>query len=348
MKKRNTNFMNRNILLIALMLVSSFGSYTWAQKDTIILKNNSIIDGKVKSIDKDNITLETNYSGNDIAFKLSEIKRINSQTKFSFKLKNGQNIVSSIHSLRGDSLTLNDPVSNRSVICKVGDIKHSSSYNSSFWSRFTASVGFGLNVAKANHATQFNTRNTLGYIDDNWTFDGFFNMIYTTQDSLASTKMTEGGVGVKYGLPHEWFLSAKLAFLSNSEQALKLRTSGRLGFGKNLIDKASILWSASLGASLLDEQFSNATARQQSAEAFAATEFKIMDLKNITFTTSLAVFPGITEKGRIRSDFKADIQYDLPHNFFIKGGTTYNYDNQPAAVGKDLDYNFMLTFGWKL
>lgn len=348
MKKRNTNFRNRNFLLIALMIVSSFGTYTSAQKDTIVLKNNSIIEGKVKSINKDNITLSTSYSGNDIPFKLSEIKRIDSQTKLIFKLKDGRKITSAIHASNTDSLSLFDQEQKNLVQCSLSDIKSTSSDIITFWSRFSATIGFGLNIAKANNTTQFNTRNTIGYYDDNWTFDGFFNMIYTTQESLPSTKMVEGGFGVKYALPRDWFLTTKIAFLSNTEQALKLRTSGRLGIGKNLIDKNSILWSVSLGASLLNENFSNNTGNQQSAEGFASTEFKIMDIKNFTFTTSWVVFPGITQKGRIRSDLKADIQYNLPRNFFIKGGTSYNYDNQPAAPGKDLDYNFMLTFGWKL
>lgn len=348
MKQQKALLSKRVLIFLILITGVSTGMKLRAQSDTIVLKNNSIIDGKVKSINKDYITLKTSYSGNTIDFKLSELKRIDTQSKYLFKLKNGKNIVSSIHSLGGDSLTLIDTEKGTSIKCKAGDIDQTSDFNSPFLSRFSASIGLGLTVAKANNTTQLNTRNTIGFTDDSWSFDGFFNMIYTTQDSLASTKMAEGGIGVKYGLPYEWFLSAKLAFLSNSEQALKLRTSGRLGFGKNIIDKNSILWSASLGASLLDEQFSNATARQQSAEAFAATELKVENIKNITFLTSWSVYPGITEKGRIRSDLKIDIQYNLPHNFFIKAGTTYNYDNQPAAVGKELDYNYMLTFGWKL
>jgi hypothetical protein len=64
--------------------------------------------------------------------------------------------------------------------------------------------------------------------------------------------------------------------------------------------------------------------------------------------TTVSVYPGITEKGRIRSDFKIDLSYDLPYDFYIKLGLTHNFDNKSSENASRIDYAFTTTFGWEL
>jgi hypothetical protein len=61
-------------------------------------------------------------------------------------------------------------------------------------------------------------------------------------------------------------------------------------------------------------------------------------------------YPGITESGRFRTDFNFDAKYEMPFDddFYIKFGITLNYDNQPAEVGKEIDYVIHTGFGWEL
>jgi hypothetical protein len=42
---------------------------------------------------------------------------------------------------------------------------------------------------------------------------------------VKETKRTEGGIAGKYYLQKDWYLAASLNFLSNTEQALNLRTT---------------------------------------------------------------------------------------------------------------------------
>ena len=62
--------------------------------------------------------------------------------------------------------------------------------------------------------------------------------------------------------------------------------------------------------------------------------------------TKITAFPGITEKGRFRTDFKMDLKYDLPLDFYVKGGFTFNYDNQPTAGAPETDYVLNTGLGW--
>jgi hypothetical protein len=60
------------------------------------------------------------------------------------------------------------------------------------------------------------------------------------------------------------------------------------------------------------------------------SELNIYDLGDVNLVFDLIVYPSITESGRWRSDITFDIKYDLPFDFFIKLGTTLNYDNHSA------------------
>jgi hypothetical protein len=60
------------------------------------------------------------------------------------------------------------------------------------------------------------------------------------------------------------------------------------------------------------------------------------------------LYPGFTEKGRLRADFKTDLKYDLPLDFYIKVGFTWNFDNQPATGSSEYDYVMQTGIGWSL
>ena len=42
-----------------------------------------------------------------------------------------------------------------------------------------------------------------------------------------------------------------------------------------------------------------------------------------------------------------DVKYDLPLDFYVKGGFTLNYDNQPTVGAGEVDYVLNTGFGWE-
>ena len=85
--------------LIGLSFFTSTVSY--AQKDSLILKNGNVIVGEIKSMDKGVLTIETPYSKNDFTIELSAIKEIYSSTSFLVTLKDGERINGTFRSADG-------------------------------------------------------------------------------------------------------------------------------------------------------------------------------------------------------------------------------------------------------
>jgi Protein of unknown function, DUF481 len=203
-------------------------------------------------------------------------------------------------------------------------------------------------VTKANNLFQYSVRSNLSYLADTWELSFFYNDIRSKQDSVAQTKRTEWGPSFKYFLPRDWYLNASLNFLSNTEQALELRTTGKLGVGKYLVHTNQAYFGIGAGLSYNNESFTNETEARSSLEGYVGLEANLFDMKDFSLYSSLYVYPSFTESGRWRSDFSLDTRYDLPLNLYLKVGGTLNYDNQPAIADNEVDFVFMFSVGWHL
>lgn len=83
-------------------------------------------------------------------------------------------------------------------------------------------------------------------------------------------------------------------------------------------------------------------------EAFVGLELNLFDFEDISLLSKVTAYPSLTESNRIRTDFSTDFKYDLPLDFFLKLGITYNFDSKPVEGASKDDYIIQTTFGWEL
>lgn len=333
--------------LLTAIALSCAGFKASAQKDSLVLSNGNTIVGEIKSMDKGVLVIETDYSKNDFSIEWLGVKEVYSSTRFLITLKDGSRINGNFKSTGTGSIVI-EGIEGEKIETALSELVYLKGLESEFWSRVHANIDLGLSLTKANNLRQYSMRSTAGYLADKWAADMYYNDNRSQQDSIAETKRTEGGISFKYYLQRDWFLMSDINLLSNTEQALQLRTTAKLGAGKYLIHTNKSYWGLGGGLSYNNESFSNETPGRNSAEAFFGTEFNLFDIGDLNLLSTWYVYPGITEAGRWRSDFKFDTKYDLPLDFYIKLGWTINYDNQPAIQGNETDYVFVISFGWEL
>ncbi len=332
------------VLAIALLCT---GFAVSAQNDSLILSNGNVMVGEMKSMDKSVLVIETDYSKNDFNVEWSGIKKIYTLNRFLITLRDGTRINGSIRSTDTGSVVI-EGTEGEKIETALIDIVYIKALETDFWSRAYASIDLGINLTKANNLRQYSMRSTAGYLADRWALDMYYNDIRSRQDSVEDTKRTEGGATYKYYLPRDWFLISSMNLLSNTEQALQLRSIANLGAGKFLVHTNKSYWGLVGGLSYNHETFSNDTPERNSAECFFGSELNIFDVGDLDLFSTWYAYPSLTEAGRWRSDFKLDTKYDLPLDFYIQMGLTLNYDNRPAVQGNEMDYVFVISFGWKL
>jgi hypothetical protein len=320
----------------------------FAQHDSLVFKNGDVMIGEIKSLDKGVLTIETSYSENDFTIEWSGIKEIYSVTRLLITFTDGSQINGTLRSEAGGKKIIVRNNEGGLTETTLDNIVYLKGLKSNFWGRMHGNIDLGLSVTKANHLVQYSVRSNASYLADRWVASIFYDDIRSTQDSVEATKRTETGASFTYILPKGWFTVVSLSTLSNTEQALDLRFTAKGGAGRYFVRTNKAYFSVGAGLSFNDETFTNGTAKRSSVEGYVGTKVNLFDIGDFSLLNDIFVYPSLTESGRWRVDFNLDTKYDLPHDFYVKFGITVNYDNRPAAVGKETDYVYVISLGWEL
>ena len=347
-----------------ILLLMPFAE-AFSQTDTLILSNKDVILGEVKSMDKGILIFKTDYSNVDFKIDWVKIRQIFSQTNYLITLSNGKRYNGKLKSLNDTIVEidtripervlefskidkeLEHPTGNREEV-RLGDIVYLNALEEGFWSRLSFNFDVGTNVTKANDLRQFTFNLGMGFLADRWKTNLTFNNLRSSQKEIEPIKRTELTFAYNYFLQNDWYLLYNLNLLSNTEQLLLLRNSNMLGAGKYLVHTNRVYLGFQGGFNLNNEKFNTQENSNRSAEAFIGAGYNIYDIGDLDLLSTLVVYPSLSTKGRLRSDFKLDIRYEFKFDLFFKIGTTLNYDNQPTEGASTLDYIFQTTLGWKL
>tara|TARA_R110002050_G_scaffold204327_1_gene339586 strand:- start:73040 stop:74047 length:1008 start_codon:yes stop_codon:yes gene_type:complete len=334
--------MKKQLILIFTFSLLNYVGFT---QDTISFINGDQIIGELKSLDRGVISFKTDYSDSDFKIEWKGVKTLSTATEFLITTSDGVRFTGSVSD--GDSTGLSLRTEEGVVKVPRHQIVYLKSLEDGFWSQVYAKVDVGFSLTKAKNLKQFNVNAGLGYLGEYWSMDARFNSLNSTQDSVAPTKRNDGGVTGNLFLPKDWFLTASVDYLSNTEQLLDLRLNGRVGLGYYLVHSNKWYWSVAGGTAFISENFASAEGDKKSMEAFFVTELNLFDFGDLSFFTKATAYPGITEKGRFRTDVNVDLKYDLPLDFYVKSGITVNYDNQPTTGASNVDYVFNSGIGWE-
>jgi hypothetical protein len=341
-------------LLFTLLILSIATQMLKAQTDSLVFYNGNYAIGEVKNMNRGVLTFETDYSDSDFKIEWEKIKEIYTVTYFLITTSDGNRYNGHVNTSEVGKImiTTND---NQQVKVNHDDIVWLDDVDKGFWSQLYASIDVGFDMTKANNFSQLSSRITLGYLAERWNLDGTYNTLFSRQDDVADINRTDGGVGYKYFLPKDWYPLVSVNFLSNTEQKLELRTTGKAGFGKFVIHTNRSYWGFSVGANYNNETYFStndtvpAADARQSWEGFLGTELNLFDIGDLNLSTKIFAYPSITEAGRWRTDFNFDARYEMPFDddFYIKLGVTINYDNRPVEGAAETDYILHTGFGWQ-
>ena len=335
--------------LIFLMMLLVISSITRAQNDTIISRDGDILVGEIKIMEKGVLILKTDYSDENFKIEWDGIGQVHTHRILLIMLSDGRRLNGSITSKPGDPpvVLISGPNGNL-IIDDLLEITYLKPIEKNFLGRLDASVELGYSFTKTKNHHQLNARSSVGYMAVIWGADGSFDLLRSIQDSVAPTKRTDASIGMRMFFNRSWFLALSNNFLQNDEQKLRLRSTTNLSAGHLFINNYVAYFGIGAGFAYNFESFTTDEPDEESVEGLIGFELNIFAHEDLSLLTTLKVYPSITVKGRIRSDFRFDIKYDLPLDFFIKLGFTDNFDNLPVAGASKHDYVISTTFGWEL
>lgn len=340
---------HRTIYKITLLVCiqSLLGQLVVAQTDSLLFIGGETLVGEIKSMDRGVLTIETSYSDDDFKVEWEKVERINTKTQLLITLSDNENVfLGTLHSVGQDTIEI---VTYDGMIFEsaLKEVVYLEPIEERFIERVSAQIDLGLDLAKAKNLQSLSSRVGIGYKTELWSTNFLLNTLRSSQDDTDPIQRIEGEANLRYILPRLWYAITSYSFLSNTEQKLDLRSNVQVGVGRFMLRTNSAYWGMKLGVNRNIEQYSNETEDRNSWEGYMGTELNLYDIGDFSMLLSIMAYPGITAKGRWRSDASLDIKYDLPYDFYIRVGTSLNFDNRPAEGASELDYVFQSGFGWE-
>ncbi len=333
-----------NKFLIILFLFTSICSFS--QNDSIKLKNSNVLIGEIKTLINGVLTMKTSYSDKDFKIEYIEVTEIYLDQLFLINLVNGAHYLGKVRSVSSEKVELiSEDATFETNIKNISQLKAS---GNKFFSRFTGNIDVSFNLTKANNFSQLNIGSSLNYVGQLWSFNSSYNALSSSQDSIDQIRRIEWSIDAQRFLFKEYFGIAQISFLSNTEQALEGRTTTLVGLGKDVIRTPRLYLKVIAGINYNIESYFDETLNKNSTEANIKAEYNMYEFGDLSLATDLVFYFSLSESKRFRTDYSLTLKYDLPWDFYIKSDFTFNYDNQPAVNGNDLDYIFNSGLGWEL
>lgn len=336
--------MKIRLLIICLTLMSTS---LFAQMDTIKLSNNDILVGSIEKMDRSILTFSTSYDDSDFKIKWGEVLEITSHQRFIISVTDGDRYTSKVSSVKGKDKIVEIDADGVMLEFELDDIVFIEPIGGTFLSRLTVDMDLGITVTKANDFKQLTTNLNATYLAYKWRARGLYKTVLSRQEGAADINRMDAELGGDYYLPHDWFVNAKAIYLANDEQLLDLRSTYQAGGGYYFIRNNSMFFNANAGIAYTTENFTSDAPDRNSTEGYVGLGFNKYAIGDLSIQTAAALYPSFSQSGRYRVDFNFDMKYDLPLDFYIRLGLSYNYDNKPVAGAEDSDYVFTTSFGWE-
>ena len=329
-------------LWVLLILIPAVNAR--AATDVVTTLTGERIVGEIKKVEKDVLTIETVYSDSDFKIEWDQIASIESDRQFLVETFDGRRLSGTLKvdaAKKGTVLVGN-------VSVPLAELAAMVPFERSFWSRFDAGFDFGYSMTQANSAKQFTLGGTLLYRDRQIVDTALANAFKSSQSNAPETQRWDFGNDFRYLLGDRWYANTTQDFMNSDEQGLDLRTTIGGGGGRYLFRSASQHLALGGGLAWTNEKYTDpAIPTKDSAEAYVGTEFMTEKLKFADLVTRFTYYPSLTIDDRYRINYKFDLDFNLPGDWYFRVGIFENFDSQPPPGLSRNDYGWSNSFGLK-
>ena len=334
-------------VIILLFSVLGVLNAVAAKTDIVILKNGDKITGEVKRMEYARLSFSTDAM-KTLSIQWDEIHFLRAKAVFRIELDSELDFSGSIDTdtlrnkmvIRFDSLAY---YTDFDQVVKIVPIKDT------FLERLKVSADLGFNYNKASDVADLTLNGNGTYRSWQYLHEIKFKATITGKKDENPYQNMNSSWDSKRFFIHRWFVNGFLGAERNTEFGLNLRLLLGAGGGKDVFRTNTNLLVAGGGLQVTQEWKKDSKGGSTNLEALAALRFLKFkyDEPEIDFDTSVAVYPNLTNFGRIRLSFESNLTWEIYKDLFWKLTFYDNFDNQPPTEGADKnDYGITLSFGW--
>lgn len=348
-RRRRTSLVCGRIGASAMGLAAAFLLLPEAisAQEFLIHANGDSINAEIKSFARGKLSYEIPGSST-ASLEFDKVATMGSPEDWDIELTGQRRVFGSI--LPGtESGTVRIVTVSDTLDVEISDIVSMTNVNKTLWSRFDGYLELGFNYAKANNATNLNFATRIDYRAPKWLFGVGLDSRFQDQDDAESFKRNQANLYGNYLLPRTWYVGAFTQLEQNQQLDLDLRfLLGAIG-GRDFLQSNRVEWNWLVGVLSNTEEYAGLESTN-SAEALVGTRFSWFtfgDFEN-DLTSTLYVYPSLTESDRVRVDFDISYRQDLFGDLYLRFSFYDQYDSQPPPGANDNDYGTSIAVGWDL
>ena len=315
------------LFLLILINISLFGQKT----DIVTLNNGDKITGEVKYLKVGILTYKTDNM-ETVSIYWNKIKSIETKNFFEVEVADGRVFFGSIAPSDDEGMmTVKGVTINHNLfmkyIVKINRIKES------FWDMLDGYIKFGFSFTKASEIGQISLSGNAKYRTKINLSELTLNSVITTTDKEPTSSKNDLSFAYQHNLRDEWFASGIVSLQENSELGIKLRTSIGAGAGNNFIQTQNQWLYTIAGLSVNREIKVDQPEPIFNVEALINAQYQLFkyDHPKANLLTYIYIFPSLSDLGRYRFNYNAQISWEIVIDFYLDLTFYYEYDNSPQT-----------------
>ena len=333
-------------LVISVLVLLAATAPAQAQ-EFFIHANGDSINAEIKSFERGKLSYEIPGSSS-ASLEFDKVATLGSPEDWDIELTEQRQLFGSI--LPGaESGTVRIATVSDTVDVAIAEIVKMTNVNRTLWSRFDGYLELGFNYAKANNSTNLNFATKIDYRAPKWLFGFAIDSRFQDQDDAESFRRNQASLYGNYLLPKTWYVGAFMQLEQNQQLDLDLRfLLGAIG-GRDILQSNRVEWNWLAGVLSNREEYVGLEPNT-SVEGLLGTRFNWFTFGNFEndLTSSLLVYPSLTESERVRVDFDISYRQDLFGDLYLRFSFYDQYDSQPPPGANDNDYGTSIAVGWDI
>lgn len=334
-------------ILVMLTIALAVSAKAQAGNDVVIFKNGDRLTGEVKSLERGRLRFDSSATGT-IPVEWDEVALLTSEQSIQVETESGQRLLGKLRA-GAEEFTIIVGSDDSSVTLGMNRVVFMTPIKERPVDRIDGSFSAGYNFAKASEVQQFR----LGFDLAARTEKRILSMDVAAlqSDSEDSEASQRQNLDLRYTRlwADRWYSGVIVSLDRNDELGLDLRTSVGIGAGRYLRQTNSSILTLGGGLQLSRENVSTGIADEDTVEAALAVTWDWFryDSPELDLSTSLQIFPNLTESGRVRGEFDVSLRWEIVSDLFWELSFYDSYDSDPVAEGaEENDYGIATSLGY--
>jgi hypothetical protein len=334
------------LLCIAILPVAAHSA---PKTDIVVFNNGDRLTGEIKGLEKNQLELSTSTAGT-VNIEWDKVASIETKQYLEVETTSGLRYFgrSPQGEQAGSMRVIVEGEPDGQVLLMSDVVRIQPIDQGSLLKRLDGYVTAGFNYTKADNETQFNFSGGISSRNEKreWSLDGATTV--NAQSDESTTSMYDVTLGNKRFMPERWFVQTFATAQGNQELGLNSRALAGAGLGRYLVQSMNAEWAAFAGLAAARENFENEPTRN-SLEALVGTQYSYFryDTPKRSIDAGFAVFPSLTESGRVRAEADVTSRVEIVEDLFFDLTFYGSYDSEadPSAPSNS-DYGVVTSLGY--